>query len=154
MAPVIIVGGGPVGLVSSILLSLQKIPNVLFERHPGTSIHPKACGLNQRTMEIFRHIGVEEEALRQSAPPETVSRTAWYTGLGTRGREIHRCNHCTGSDEPRGGGRGRRSRDHYSIHASIAQICHSIYSIMSSHHGDSAHPRRGISVKVGGKGPH
>lgn len=92
MPPVIIVGGGPVGLVSSILLSLQEIPHVLFERHPGTSIHPKACGLNQRTMEIFRHIGVEDEVLRQSAPQETVSHTAWYTSLGTHGREIYRRN--------------------------------------------------------------
>lgn len=89
MPPVIIVGGGPVGLVSSILLSLQEIPNVLFERHPGTSIHPKACGLNQRTMEIFRHIGVEDEVIHQSAPQDTVSRTAWYTSLGANGREIY-----------------------------------------------------------------
>lgn len=92
MPPVIIVGGGPVGLISSILLSLQEIPNVLFERHPGTSIHPKACGLNQRTMEILRHIGVEDEVMRQSAPPETVSRTVWYTSLGAHGREIHSRN--------------------------------------------------------------
>lgn len=88
MQPVIIVGGGPVGLVSSILLSLQNIPHVLFERHPSTSIHPKACGLNQRTIEIFRHIGVEDEVLRTSAPPNTHSRTSWFTSLGPNGREI------------------------------------------------------------------
>jgi 2-polyprenyl-6-methoxyphenol hydroxylase-like FAD-dependent oxidoreductase len=40
--PVAIIGGGPVGLVSSILLSQQKIPYVLFERYPSTSIHPRS----------------------------------------------------------------------------------------------------------------
>jgi 2-polyprenyl-6-methoxyphenol hydroxylase-like FAD-dependent oxidoreductase len=57
--PVAIIGGGPVGLSSSIFLSLRNIPYVLFERHHGTLIHPKACGLNQRTGEIFRQMGVE-----------------------------------------------------------------------------------------------
>ncbi|KAJ5647056.1 hypothetical protein N7490_003428 [Penicillium lividum] len=76
MQSVVIIGGGPVGLVSSILLSLQNIPHLLFERHPSTSIHPKACGLNQRTIEIFRHIGIEPEVLKQAAPRDTYSRTA------------------------------------------------------------------------------
>ncbi|RAO68157.1 uncharacterized protein BHQ10_004169 [Talaromyces amestolkiae] len=89
MQLVVIIGGGPVGLVSSILLSLQKIPHVLFERHASTSIHPKACGLNQRTVEIFRHIGVEADILRQGAPRDTYSRTGWYTSFGSDGREIH-----------------------------------------------------------------
>jgi 2-polyprenyl-6-methoxyphenol hydroxylase-like FAD-dependent oxidoreductase len=34
--PVLIVGGGPVGLTASILLSQQGIRSLLVERHPGT----------------------------------------------------------------------------------------------------------------------
>ena len=86
--PVAIIGGGPVGLLSSILLSQQKVPHILFERYPGTSIHPKACGINMRTVEIFRQIGIEQEVLRQRAPLDTVSGTAWYTNFGPGGREI------------------------------------------------------------------
>ena len=86
--PVVIVGGGPVGLVSSILLSLQHTPHVLLERQLDTSIHPKAVGLNQRTVEIFRKIGVEDDVLRAGAPPEMIGRTAWYTSLGPNGKEI------------------------------------------------------------------
>lgn len=85
---VIIVGGGPVGLTSSILLSLRGIPHLLFEKHPSTSIHPKACGINQRTTEIFRIMGIEEEVYRHAAPPEVAGRTAWYTSFGPSGREI------------------------------------------------------------------
>lgn len=86
--PVIIVGGGPVGLSLSILLSLRKIPHLLFERHPDTAIHPKACGINQRTTEIFRVMGVEEEVYRHAAPMPIGGRTGWYTSLGEEGREI------------------------------------------------------------------
>lgn len=42
MYPVAIIGGGPVGLATSIALSQHGIPHVLFERHPGTSIHQGA----------------------------------------------------------------------------------------------------------------
>ena len=87
--PVIIVGGGPVGLSSSILLSSHGIDHVLFECHTSTSIHPKACGINQRTTEIFRVMGIEQEVYEHAAPLERAGRTAWYTALGADGREIH-----------------------------------------------------------------
>lgn len=85
---VIIVGGGPVGLSSSILLSLRGIPHLLFEKYPDTSIHPKACGINQRTTEIFRVMGIEDEVYRYAAPAEIAGRTAWYTSFGPSGCEI------------------------------------------------------------------
>lgn len=52
--PVLIVGGGPVGLTASLLLSRHGVRSLLVERHPGTSMHPKARGLNVRTLELFR----------------------------------------------------------------------------------------------------
>jgi 2-polyprenyl-6-methoxyphenol hydroxylase-like FAD-dependent oxidoreductase len=89
---VAIVGGGPVGLASSILLSLCKIPHVLFERYPSTSIHPKACGYNHRTVEIFRQLGIEEEVVKHRAPKTLDGHTAWYTSFGPSGRQIvQRC---------------------------------------------------------------
>ncbi|KAJ9605680.1 hypothetical protein H2200_009529 [Cladophialophora chaetospira] len=85
---VAIVGGGPVGLATSILLSMHNIDHLLFERHPSTSIHPKACGLNQRTIEVFRQMGIEKDFLELRAPSEISGRTAWYTSLGPEGKEI------------------------------------------------------------------
>lgn len=91
-APVAIVGGGPVGLVTSIMLSRLGVEHVLLERHPSTSIHPKAVGLNQRTAEVLRSIGVLEAVLEQAAPPATVGRTSWYTSFAgpteLHGRQI------------------------------------------------------------------
>lgn len=81
-APVVIIGGGPVGLIASIMLSRLGVEHVVLERHPSTSIHPKAVGLNQRTAEIFRSLGVAHEVLAEAAPPQTVGRTSWHTSFG------------------------------------------------------------------------
>lgn len=58
--PVLIAGGGIVGLSASLFLSRQGICSLLVERHRGTSIHPRARGVNARTMEIYRELGLEE----------------------------------------------------------------------------------------------
>jgi 2-polyprenyl-6-methoxyphenol hydroxylase-like FAD-dependent oxidoreductase len=58
--PVLIVGGGSVGLTASILLARHGVRSLVAERHPGTSMLPRAFGTNVRTMEIFRVLGLEE----------------------------------------------------------------------------------------------
>ncbi|GAA0360204.1 FAD-dependent oxidoreductase [Bacillus horti] len=60
-SPVFIVGGGLVGLSAALCLANQNIPYLLIERHACTSIHPRANGMNVRTMEIFRELGIEKE---------------------------------------------------------------------------------------------
>jgi putative polyketide hydroxylase len=64
--PVLIVGGGPVGLSASLLLSRHGVRSLLVERHASTSIHPKARGLNVRTLELLRVWGLER-AVREAA---------------------------------------------------------------------------------------
>jgi 2-polyprenyl-6-methoxyphenol hydroxylase-like FAD-dependent oxidoreductase len=69
--PVLIAGGGIVGLSASLFLSRQEVPSLLVERHPGTSIHPRSRGVNGRTMELYRELGIDErvrEAGRALAP--------------------------------------------------------------------------------------
>lgn len=58
-APVVIIGGGIVGLTASLCLSHHGINSILIERHTGTSIHPRARSMNARSMEIFRHLGID-----------------------------------------------------------------------------------------------
>lgn len=55
--PVIIVGGGPVGLSAALELARFNVASVVVERHDSTSRHPKARNLNARTMEIAKGWG-------------------------------------------------------------------------------------------------
>lgn len=68
--PVLIVGAGTSGLCASILLSRDGVESLTVERHPGTSIYPRATGINIRTMEILRSLGLEEEVHRASFEAE------------------------------------------------------------------------------------
>lgn len=65
---VIIAGGGPTGLMAALLLARQQVPCVLLERHATTSIHPRARGLNVRTMEILRALGLEQPVRAAGEP--------------------------------------------------------------------------------------
>jgi putative polyketide hydroxylase len=68
--PVLIVGGGPTGLLSAILLARQGVRSLLIERHAGTATHPKARGVTVRSMEIFRQCGLEQAMRRVAPAPE------------------------------------------------------------------------------------
>ena len=63
--PVLIVGGGIVGLSASLFLSQHSIHSLLIERHSGTSIHPRARSVNARTMELYRSLGIDA-AIREA----------------------------------------------------------------------------------------
>jgi 2-polyprenyl-6-methoxyphenol hydroxylase-like FAD-dependent oxidoreductase len=86
--PVLIVGGGPVGLSASILLSRLGVASLLVERHPGTAIHPKARNINMRTMEILRQCGIEGAVRAAGLPIERTGFLIWTETLA--GREIER----------------------------------------------------------------
>src|SRR5262245_33161869 len=62
--PVLVVGAGPTGLAATIGLARCGVRSITIERHPGTSIHPKARGVNVRTMEIFRGWGIDDAVRR------------------------------------------------------------------------------------------
>ena len=84
---VLVIGGGPVGLTASILLSQQGIPNVVVERRRDTIRAPAAHVLRPRTMEIFDHMGVRNE-VEGAAPLKDLDFIIWCTTLG--GSEVGR----------------------------------------------------------------
>ena len=87
--PVIIVGGGPVGLTASILLSQAGIGSLLVERHAGTAVHPKARAINGRTMEIFHQCGVEAAIRSAGLSPQQAMRSPG--GLRKRRKPLPAC---------------------------------------------------------------
>ena len=65
--PVLIIGGGIVGLSASLFLSYHGIHSHVIERHSGTSIHPRARSVNARTMEFYRRLGIEDRVYKAGA---------------------------------------------------------------------------------------
>lgn len=65
---VLIVGGGPVGLYASSLLSSYGVPSLLIDKQAAPSPHPRAHMINARSMELLRQLGVEDE-VRSLTPP-------------------------------------------------------------------------------------
>ncbi|WP_217575031.1 FAD-dependent monooxygenase [Streptomyces sp. GbtcB7] len=86
--PVLIVGAGPAGLATSKLLSGHGVRHLLVEKYPGTAHTPRAHIVNQRTVEIFRHMGIEDRLLAVATPHELMSNNVWSTSLA--GLEVAR----------------------------------------------------------------
>ena len=66
--PVLIVGGGPAGLVTSLLLSRFGVESLLVDKHAAASPLPRARGVHSRAMEILRVCGVEPDMRRLELP--------------------------------------------------------------------------------------
>lgn len=79
---VLVIGGGIAGLSSSIMLGQLGVSNLLVERHPGTSIVPKAHIIHSRTMEIFEQWGIADQVRKAATTPQHFQYTTWYTTLG------------------------------------------------------------------------
>jgi putative polyketide hydroxylase len=61
--PLLVVGGGVVGLTTALFAAKHDLPCVLVERHPDLLLHPRARGLTPRTMEVYRQAGLEQPIL-------------------------------------------------------------------------------------------
>ena len=76
--PVLIVGGGPVGLALALALSRQQVKSVLFEAKTQRDPHSRALGILPRTLEIFRDWGVYDQFVNAG---ELLSRVdLWVAG--------------------------------------------------------------------------
>jgi 2-polyprenyl-6-methoxyphenol hydroxylase-like FAD-dependent oxidoreductase len=85
--PIVIVGGSLVGLTASALLAAHGVPHLLVERHRGTAIHPRAASFHQRTMEIFRSVGLQQ-AVEDAAAREFIQNGAIVSVDSLSGREL------------------------------------------------------------------
>ena len=77
------------GLCTSLLLSRLDVQSLLVERHPKTSIHPRARGLNVRTMELLRVWGLEDQVRIAGRPLENATDVVWAESLaGSERRRV------------------------------------------------------------------
>lgn len=70
----LVVCGGPAGLVTALVPARQGVASTLVERRTRVSGLPKARGMHARAMEIFRSLDLEKDFVARALPLEPVAR--------------------------------------------------------------------------------
>ncbi len=91
--PVLIVGGGPVGLALAADLGWRGIECLLIEQGDGDIFHPRANAVNSRSMEFCRRWGIADKVRNAGTPPDFPLDIIYVTSL--QGYEIARIDRPT-----------------------------------------------------------
>jgi 2-polyprenyl-6-methoxyphenol hydroxylase-like FAD-dependent oxidoreductase len=78
---VLVVGAGPVGLVSALLLSQFGIETKIIDQEERTASRSYACALHPRTLELLERVGLLAEVLKAG---HRVDRIGFYDGESRR----------------------------------------------------------------------
>jgi 2-polyprenyl-6-methoxyphenol hydroxylase-like FAD-dependent oxidoreductase len=81
LAPVAIVGGGPVGLLLALSLDHYGVGSVLFNTEREVRPHPKGSTHNARTMEHHRRLGIAPKIRALGLPPDRPTDVSYFTRL-------------------------------------------------------------------------
>jgi len=85
---VLVVGAGPAGLTASALLARAGVPSLTVTKYGSTADSPRAHITNQRAVEIFRDLGIEERVMRRALPQHLMGKQVFATAFA--GRELGR----------------------------------------------------------------
>lgn len=78
---VLIVGSGPAGSTAALFLASYGIDHLVVSKYSNTANTPRAHITNQRTVEIMRDMGIEEELKMISSPHEMIGETVFCTAI-------------------------------------------------------------------------
>src|SRR6266568_1212896 len=78
---VLIIGSGPAGGSAALFLSTYGVENMVLTKYRWTANTPRAHITNQRTMEIFRDMGIEEDVVEKATPQELMGNNVFCTSL-------------------------------------------------------------------------
>lgn len=78
-AAVLIVGGGPCGLMLANELGRRGVSAILVDEKPGTAFNPQANATQARSMEHYRRLGFADEIRREGLPADYPTDVAYFT---------------------------------------------------------------------------
>ena len=86
--PVVVVGGGSVGLSMAAELGWRGVECLVVEQREGLNPHPRANAVANRTMEYFRRWGIDQEISESGIPPHLPADYHWVSTL--KGKSLHK----------------------------------------------------------------
>ncbi|MFI5778193.1 FAD-dependent oxidoreductase [Nocardia sp. NPDC051570] len=78
---VLIIGSGPAGGAAALALATLGVDHLVLTKYRYTANTPRAHITNQRTMEVFRDLGIEDDVLARATPHELMGQTVFCTSL-------------------------------------------------------------------------
>lgn len=85
---VLVIGSGPAGAAAALTLATLCVPHLVITKYRWTANTPRAHITNQRTVEIFRDLGIEDDVLAQGTEHALMGDTVFCASLA--GEEIGR----------------------------------------------------------------
>jgi 2,4-dichlorophenol 6-monooxygenase len=85
---VLIIGSGPAGSSAALLCSTYGLSNMVITKYRWLADSPRAHYINQRTMEIMKDLGVENEIIQKASPLQVMGNVVFCTSI--TGEELGR----------------------------------------------------------------
>jgi 2,4-dichlorophenol 6-monooxygenase len=78
---VLVIGSGPAGATSALTLATLGVDHIVITKYSWTANTPRAHITNQRTVEIFRDLGIESDIKANGTPQRLMGDTVFCTSL-------------------------------------------------------------------------
>jgi 2,4-dichlorophenol 6-monooxygenase len=82
---VLVIGSGPAGSGAALALATLGVDHMVVTKYRWTANTPRSHITNQRTVEIFRDLGIEEDVLAQGTGHDLMGETVFCSSLAGDG---------------------------------------------------------------------